>query len=109
MNNMDRLVEATQLALQGKLNNKKKCEGVYVKEYIETFDDLYKSSWGSSVLQVLDDISNAGLEDELMDWLEGFGPDENSPIDRTELNDIFMHNYEDVYNALGIDRKSLGY
>lgn len=108
MNNLEKLTEATILALQGKLNeNKKVYEGVYVKDYIETFDDLYKSSWGSSVLKVLDDVRDAGLEEELMDWLEGFGPDENSPIDRVELNDIFMHHYNDVYEALGMDKDLL--
>lgn len=95
MNKKEKLTEATMLALQGKLNE------VYVKEYIGTFDDLYQSSWGPAK-EILQHISDLGLEQECMDWLEDFGT-EDAPIDRTELNDYIWNNSEDLYDALGLD------
>ena len=89
------LQEATALSLRGKLNE------VYTKEYIETFNELYDSSWGPA-LQVLDKVSEADLEDDLMDWLEDLGTEDN-PIDRTELNDYIIFQSEDLYDALGLD------
>ena len=42
------------------------------------------------------------LEDELMNWLEDLGT-EDTPIDRTELNDYIAFQSEDIYDALGLD------
>ena len=95
LNNKDLLTEATARALRGKLNE------VYIKEYVETFNDLYDNSWGPAI-EVLDHISELGLEDDLMNWLEDLGT-EDAPIDRTELNDYIIFQAEDIYEALGLD------
>ena len=95
MDKKDLLMEATARALRGKLNE------VYIKEYVETFNDLYDSSWGPAI-EVLDRISELGLEDDLMNWLEDLGTEDN-PIDRTELNDYIIFQAEDIYDALGLD------
>ena len=89
------LTEATVKALTGKL------EEVYTKEYISSFDELYDSSWGPAK-DVLKHISDLDLEEELMNWLEDFGSEDN-PIDRTELNDYIAFDTEDLYEALGLD------
>lgn len=76
-------------------------EGVYAVEYIGSFNELYKSSWGQAV-SILDEISEAGKEEELMDYLEEYGYDEQNAIGRTELNDLLAYEWEMVFEALGI-------
>ena len=95
MNKKDKLTEATSRALIGKLNE------VYIKQYVETFDELYDSSWGPAI-EVLDKIAENDLEDALMNWLEDLGT-EDAPIDRTDLNDYIIFQSEDIYDALGLD------
>ena len=90
-----KLEDATMKALQCKL------EEVYVKEYLSSFTELYSSSWGPAI-EVLDKIAENDLEDELMNWLEDLGT-EDTPIDRTELNDYIAFQSEDIYDALGLD------
>lgn len=92
---LDKLTEATMRALRGKLDE------VYIKQYVETFDELYDSSWGPAI-EVLDKIAENDLEDALMDWLEDLGT-EDAPIDRTDLNDYIIFQSEDIYDALGLD------
>lgn len=76
-------------------------EGVYAVEYIGSFNELYESSWGQAV-KILDEIAEADKEEELMDYLEEFGYDEQNAIGRTELNDLLAFDWETVFEALGI-------
>lgn len=95
-----KLEEATILALQGKLLENKLNE-VYTKEEISSFSELYDSSWGQA-REILQEISDADKEEELMNYLEEFGTEDN-PIGRTELNDILAYDWESVFDALGLD------
>ena len=95
-----KLEEATILALQGKLLENKLDE-VYTKEEISSFSELYDSSWGQA-REILQEISDADKEEELMNYLEEFGTEDN-PIGRTELNDILAYDWESVFDALGLD------
>lgn len=90
-----KLVEATVLALQGKLNE------VYVKEYVGSFDELLNKSWGGAK-EILEHIQELGLEKQCMDWLDDMGT-EDRPVDITELNDYIVHHTEDLYDGLGLD------
>lgn len=105
MNRNEKLTEATILALQGKLTENKrlrhKLDEVYIRNYIGTFSELYNASWGPAKV-VLDEISNADKEEELMNYLDGLGT-EDAPIDSVELNDMLALNYEDIYDTLGLD------
>ena len=64
------------------------------------FYNLYDNSW-SGALQTLDDIKNADLEEEFMDYLEGlFGEEE---VEDTTLNDYIWFERDEIYEALGLD------
>ena len=68
---------------------------------IDTFDELYKNSW-SGAIDTLNDIQNAGKEEELMQHLEEvFMFDEEIPSETT-VNDYLWHDREYVYEALGL-------
>lgn len=99
-----KLTEATALAIQGKLTENKrlrhKLDEVYIMDDLG-FGELYDTSWGQAKL-VLDEIESAGKEDELMNYLDEFGT-EDAPIDRTELNNMLAFEWEDIYDALGLD------
>lgn len=76
-------------------------EGVYAVEYISSFYDLYDSSWGQAV-RILDEIKEAGKDEELMDYLEAYGDSADTAIDRTELNDLLAFEWEQVYEDIGM-------
>lgn len=77
-------------------------EGVYAYEYIGSFNELYETSWGQAK-RILDEIAEAGKEEELMDYLEEYGSDPENAIDRTSLNDLLAYDWEIVFEALGIN------
>ena len=64
------------------------------------FSRLYDNSW-SDALQTLDDIANADLEEEFMDYLEGLFGDEE--VEDTTLNDYIWFERDEIYEALGLD------
>lgn len=64
------------------------------------FYRLYDNSW-SGAKDTLDDIKNADLEEEFMDYLEGlFGEEE---VEDTTLNDYIWFERDEIYEALGLD------
>ena len=63
------------------------------------FGRLYDNSW-SGAIQTLDDISNADLEREFMDYLEEIFGDE---VEDTELNDFIWFERDTIYDYLGLD------
>lgn len=64
------------------------------------FSRLYDNSW-SGALQTLDDIANADLKEEFMDYLEGLFGDEE--VEDTTLNDYIWFERDEIYEALGLD------
>lgn len=62
------------------------------------FDILYCNAWGQAVA-ILDEISHADKEKELMDFLEYLYPD---GIDCVELNDLLSYDWEWVYSQIGM-------
>ena len=62
------------------------------------FDTLSNNSWGQAV-DVLKEIQKAGMQDELMDYLEDIF---NEGVDRTELNDLLSYDWEWVYSQIGM-------
>ena len=62
---------------------------ITVKQEMD-FDDIRKSAWGQSVA-VLDEIYKAGMQNELMEYLEDIF---NEGVDRTELNDLLAYDWE---------------
>lgn len=72
-----------------------------INEYDKNdFGRLYENSW-SGARQTLDDISNANLEEEFMQYLdEMFGADE---VGDTELNDFIWFERDTIYDYLGLD------
>lgn len=62
------------------------------------FDVLYNNSWGQAV-SVLKEIYEAGLSEELMDFLEDLYPD---GADAIELNDLLSYDWEWVYKNIGM-------
>lgn len=72
-----------------------------INEYdTNDFGRLYENSW-SGARQTLDDIRNADLEEEFMQYLdEMFGADE---VGDTELNDFIWFERDTIYDYLGLD------
>ena len=72
-----------------------------INEYDKNdFGRLYENSW-SGPRQTLDDIRNADLEEEFMQYLdEMFGADE---VGDTELNDFIWFERDTIYDYLGLD------
>lgn len=64
------------------------------------FYNLYDNSW-SGAKDTLDDIKNADLEKEFMDYLEGLFGDEE--VEDTTLNDYIWFERDEIYEALGLD------
>ena len=62
------------------------------------FDILYNNSWGQSV-KVLNEIYEAGMSEELMNFLEEIYPD---GADAIELNDLLSYDWEWVYSQIGM-------
>ena len=70
---------------------------ITVKQEMD-FDDIRKSAWGQAV-EVLDEIYKAGMQNELMEYLEDIF---NEGVDRTELNDLLAYDWEWVYSQIGM-------
>ena len=72
-----------------------------INEYDKNdFSRLYNNSW-SGARDTLDDIRNADLEEEFMQYLdEMFGADE---VGETELNDFIWFERDTIYDYLGLD------
>ena len=70
---------------------------ITVKQEMD-FDDIRKSAWGQAVA-VLDEIYKAGMQNELMTYLEDIF---NEGVDRTELNDLLSYDWEWVYSQIGM-------
>lgn len=62
------------------------------------FDDIRKSAWGQAV-EVLDEIYKAGMQNELMAYLEDIF---NEGVDIVELNDLLAYDWEWVYSQIGM-------
>ena len=73
---------------------------ITVKQEMD-FDDIRKSAWGQAVA-VLDEIYKAGMQNELMTYLEDIF---NEGVDRTELNDLLSYDWEWVYSQIGMPSK----
>lgn len=69
---------------------------------IDTFEDLYKNSW-SGAIDTLNDIQNAGKEEELMQHLEEVFADGYELPSETTVNDYLWHDREFVYEAVGLN------
>ena len=67
-----------------------------IEEY--DFDTLYNNSWGQAV-KVLNEIDEADMSEELMDFLEDLYPD---GADVIELNDLLSYDWEWVYSLIGM-------
>ena len=70
---------------------------ITVKQEMD-FYDIRKSAWGQAV-EVLDEIYKAGMQNELMEYLEDIF---NEGVDRTELNDLLAYDWEWVYSQIGM-------
>ena len=72
-----------------------------INEYdTNDFYNLFENSW-SGAKDTLEDISNADLEEEFMQYLdEMFGADE---VGDTELNDFIWFERDTIYDYLGLD------
>lgn len=73
---------------------------MWVKKELNGFYDLKDNSW-SGALDTLQDIENAGLEEELMEHLKEVF--EDSTPTETGVNDYLWHDRENVYYALGLN------
>ena len=62
------------------------------------FNEILNTAWGQAV-DVLKEIQKAGMEDELMSYLEDIF---NEGVDRTELNDLLAYDWEWVYSQIGM-------
>ena len=62
------------------------------------FNEILNTAWGQAV-DVLKEIQKAGMENELMTYLEDIF---NEGVDRTELNDLLSYDWEWVYSQIGM-------
>ena len=69
------------------------------KEY--DFDDLKNNSW-SGAIDTLETIEEHGMEDELMDFLEMYFADSETPTD-TEVNDLLWFESEWLFEQIGLN------
>ena len=67
------------------------------------FDTLYNNSWGQAVM-VLNEIDEADMSEELMDFLEDLYPD---GADAIELNDLLSYDWEWVYSQIGMPSEAI--
>ena len=72
-----------------------------IEEY--DFDTLYNNSWGQAVM-VLNEIDEADMSEELMDFLEYLYPD---GADVIELNDLLSYDWEWVYSQIGMPSEAI--
>lgn len=70
---------------------------IKVTDTIESFDDLQNRCWGQAI-SVLDEIYNAGKEDELLDHLEDVFFMAEPTI--TDINDYLAYDWEEIYDAI---------
>ena len=70
---------------------------ITVKQEMD-FDDIRKSAWGQAV-EILDEIYKAGMQNELMEYLEDIF---NDGVDIVELNDLLSYDWEWVYSQIGM-------
>ena len=66
------------------------------------FNEILNTAWGQAV-DVLKEIQKAGMEDELMTYLEDIF---NEGVDRTELNDLLSYDWEWVYSQIGMSSEA---
>ena len=71
-----------------------------IKKYYN-FDDLQNECW-SGAEDTLDKIYSYDLEDEFMDWLEGYF--EDIPT-LTEVNDLLRFDSEFVFECIGLNEE----
>lgn len=62
------------------------------------FDEILNTAWGHAI-DVLKEIHKAGMEDELMAYLDDIF---NEGVDHTELNDLLSYDWEWVYSQIGM-------
>lgn len=62
------------------------------------FDEILNTAWGQAI-DVLKEIHKAGMEDELMAYLDDIF---NEGVDHTELNDLLSYDWEWVYSQIGM-------
>ena len=62
------------------------------------FNEILNTAWGQAV-DVLKEIYKAGMQNELMEYLEDIF---NEGVDRTELNDLLAYDWEWVYSQIGM-------
>lgn len=104
MNRNEKLIEATMLALRGKLREGKKLkmlEGIRATEEHEyEFDDLYDIV-GENGKSVLDDIRSANKEDEFMDYLTSIMSEDAEKLPTVEeLSDFIDYDYATIFRDL---------
>ena len=63
------------------------------------FNDLRNNCWGQAT-QILEEISNADKEDDLMYYLEEIYYDEIPTL--TEINDLLAYDWKQVYDVIGM-------
>ena len=75
---------------------------IAIKKEIDTFSELREQTWCCDF--VLDAIEKANKENDFMEYLEEiyFMSDEEIPT-MTELNDYIRFDYEEIFEALGLD------
>lgn len=75
---------------------------IEIKSSIDDFEELKEQTWCCEF--VLDAIENANKEDVFMGYLEEmfFMNGEQTPT-ITELNDYIRFQYDDIFEALGLD------
>lgn len=69
-------------------------------EEIWTFDELYNYCWGQA-RKVLQEISDADNEEDLMNYLSGIYIDYAPTL--TEINDYLSYDWEEIYDAIGME------
>lgn len=72
-------------------------ESLEVKQEVD-FNDLLDKCWGQAI-STLEEIENAGYEDELMSTIEEIF---DSPVDLTHLNDWLAYDSEQVFEMIGM-------
>lgn len=76
---------------------------IHVKEdWYSDFNDLYYNRCWFGAKDTLEDIKNAGVEDEFMDYLTEVFLDEEV-VDMGELNDFIWFERDSIYEACGLD------
>ena len=72
---------------------------VYTEE-IWTFDDLYNLCWGQA-RKILQEISDADREEELMNYLSSVYEDYAPTL--TDINDYLSYDWDEIYAEIGME------